>query len=233
MKKISISLLSVMLLLFSACANKQMSEKHSGFLKNYDDLEENDKLEGARVRIMPGADFTKYENIYVEPIKIVTAIPESEWTNSQKILYEKMSNYLTEGYKREFSHGTTYRVVEDKNQPKTLIFEGAISAVEVHYDDMQWYQFTPITLGITMAARATYIDGAVRILGEGRLVDASNQKVLMRAVRLQKAHQVKVTADRLVFADVKDSLDEWIKMTGKNIQKLRKGLVKYHKNQSH
>ena len=92
---------------------------------------------------------------------------------------------------------------------------------------MQWYQFSPITLGLTALARATYIDAAVRILGEGRFVDAKTGKVLLRTMTLQKAEEVGTDADKLIFKDVKPALDVWLKSTDKNIIKLRKGIVKY------
>ena len=108
-----------------------------------------------------------------------------------------------------------------KDTPKTLVFEGAVSAVEVHFDDMQWYQFTPITLGLTGIARATYVDGAVRILGEGRFYDGTTGKLLLSAMTLQKGQEVSTDADKLVFADVKPALDVWLKRTNKNLAKLR------------
>ena len=218
-------------IMFTGCANRDMQAKNSGFLNNYDGLEENDKLEGTRVKIEPGADFTKYENIYIEPVKIISAIPEKEWTPEQKILFEKISEYLTNGYKTALKNGTGYRLVDKKDTPKTVIFEAAISAVEVHFDDMQWYQFTPITLGLTAVARATYVDGAVRILGEGNFYDAKTGKLLLSGMSLQKGEEVSTDADKLVFADLKPALDVWLKRTNKNIEKLRKGVLKYQKKQ--
>ena len=219
-------------IMFSGCANRDMQARHSGFLKNYDELKENDKLEGTRVKVEIGADFTKYENIYIAPVQIVSAIPKSKLTVEQKILFEKISDYLTNGYKTALKDGTGYRLVENKETPKTIVFEGAVSAVEVHYDDMQWYQFTPITLGITGIARATYIDGSVRILGEGKFYDAKTGKLLLSAMTLQKGQEVSTDADKLVFADVKPALDAWLKRTNKNLAKLRKGVIKYQNKQA-
>lgn len=217
-------------LLFSGCANKDMLAKHSGFLKSYDGIKENDKLEGTRVYIKPDADFTKYENIYIDDVEVVSGISEKELTSQQKKLFEQITKYLTEGYKKVIADSVSYKLVEDKNTPKTLVFSGGISAVEVHFDDMQWYQFTPVTLGMTIAARATYVDGSVRILGEARIVDASTGKVLLRAMRLQKGEEISSDADALIFEDVKPALDAWLKITVKNIAKLRNGVVKYQKN---
>lgn len=215
------------LLLMTGCANKNMQDKHSGFLKSYDGLEKHEKFEESMVRIMPGSDFTKYENIYVEQVSIVSGIDKDKETSAQKKLYKEISDYLTQGYKNEIKQNGIYTLVEDKTVPKTLVFEVGISAVEVHFDDMQWYQFTPVTLGLTVVARGTYMDAAVRILGEGRLVDGQTQEVLMRAMSLQKGEEVGTEADELVFKDVKPALDAWLKRSTKNFPELRKGIIKY------
>ena len=217
-------------LLLTGCANRDMQAKNSGFLKQYDALEDHDKLEGTKIKIMPGSDFAQYENIYIEEVQVISAIPEKEWTPEQKVLFKKIGDYLTAGYKTAIKNGTGYKLVEDKKAEKTIIFEAAISAVEVHFDDMQWYQFTPITLGLTGIARATYIDESVRILGEGRFSDAKTGKVLLRAMTLQKGEQVGTSEDKLVFADVKPALDVWLKRTSKNLEKLRAGVIKYQKD---
>jgi len=218
-------------LLMTGCANRGMQDNSSGFFKKgkTEELKEHDELDGTKVLVTPGADFSKYENIYIADVVIKSAIPEEKWTPEQKILFEKVTNYLTDGYKKAISEGTGYRLTEDKNTPKTLVFEAAISAVEVHFDDMQWYQFTPITLGLTLAARATYVDGAVRILGQARFTDAQTGEVLLRAMRLQKGEEVKSDADKLVFKDLKPALDVWLERTEENLVKLRKGLIKADK----
>ena len=213
-------------LLMSGCANKDLQEKNSGFLKSYEGLDEHEKYEGSMIRIMPGADFTQYENIMVSPVQIVSGIPENEQTPAQKKLFKEVSEYLTNGYKEEIKKNGVYNLVETEG-PKTIKYEVGISAVEVHFDDMQWYQFSPISLGLTVAARSTYVDKAVRILGEGRLVDTETGKVLMRAMSLQKGEEVGTDADQLVFKDVKPALDAWLKRSTKNLADMRKGLIKY------
>lgn len=212
----------------SGCANKELEQKHSGFLKSYEGLDDDhEKFEGRMVRIMPGADFTKYENIYVAPVQIMSGITEGEQTPAQKKMYQQISEYLTKGYKDEVSKNKRYALVENKNMPKTILFETGISAVAVNYDDMEWYQYTPITLGLTVIARSTYTDKAVRILGEGRLVDAETNKVLMRAMSLQKGEEVGTEADELTFEDVKPALDAWLKNSAKSLENMRKGVIKY------
>lgn len=219
------------ILLTTACSNRDMQANNSGFLKDYDKLEENDKLEGTKVQIMPGADFSKYKNIYIAPVQIITQIPKKDWTPAQTKLFDEMSKYLTKGYQAAIVNAkVSYTLVEDKNTPDTLIFETAISAVEVHFDDMEWYQFTPITLGVTAIARATYVDAAVRILGESKLTDASTGKILARFIRLQKAKEVGTESDQLIFDDVKPALDAWIEKASQNVSKFKNGVIRYQKD---
>lgn len=225
-KVIKFSVLVLAMLLVNGCANKNMEEKHSGFLKSYDGLDSHDDFENTMIRIMPGTDFTKYENIYVSPVQILSGIAEKDQTPHQKKVYKEISEYLTKGYKAEILKNGVFNLVEDKNTSKTMTFELAISAVEVHFDDIQWYQLTPITLGLTITARATYVDAAVRILAEARLSDSDNGTVLARAMDLQKGEEVKSEADELVFKDVKPALDAWLKRSTDNFGKMRQGLIK-------
>ncbi|RLA79010.1 MAG: hypothetical protein DRG78_13815 [Epsilonproteobacteria bacterium] len=215
-------------LFITGCANKDMqTENHSGFLKNYDNLEENDNFKDARINVAKDADFTKYEYIYIEPVQVIHGASETKISAQEEELFKEISDYLTAGYKTAIQNGSGYKLAQTKDQANTLIFEGAISAVEVHFDDMVWYQFTPITLVLTGMARATYVDGAVRILGEGRFTDAQTNEVLMRAMLLQKGDEITTDADKLVFKDVKSALDTWLKRSNKNLATLKEGKVKF------
>lgn len=204
------------------CANKSMEDKHSGFLKSYSGLK--DVAEGRKLQIMPGADFAKYKNLYVAPVQILHGIVEGVVTPSEKKLFQEMSDYLTEGLKKDTKKNGILTLTEDKKAPQTMVFESAISAVAVNFDDMSWYQFTPITMAATAAARASVVDKQVRILGEARLSDGDTGSVLMRVVNLQKGHEVApgTEVDDLVFADVQPALDAWLKQYSKNLASIRK-----------
>lgn len=222
-----ISLLAIVsiALLLGGCANRSMKNQNSGFLADYEGLDDNPNFDGAMVQVMPGADFSQYQNIIVVPVKIISNIPAGEVTPAQTKLFSQISAYLTEGYIQSFKQNGTYNVV-DVAGPNTMNFEVAISAVEVHFDDIQWYQFTPVTLGLTIASRATFVDQAVRILGEARISDSESGKVLLRAMSLQEGEEVGTEADQLVFADVKPALDVWLKRSTQRLAEMKKGLIK-------
>jgi len=213
-------------LLLTGCSNSELKEQTSGFLTSYDNLEEKDGVEHTKMYIAKDADFTKYENIYVAPVQIISQTAQKNLTTEQVELHAAISTYLTDGYIKNLQKNKVYTLVQDKNTPNTLVFEAAISAVAINYDDLSWYQYTPITLAVTGVARASFVSGNVRVLGEGRFTDSDTSEVLMRAVSLQKGEEVKTAADKLTLKDVKPALDAWLKRIDKNLVNLNNGSLK-------
>lgn len=215
----------ILALSMTGCANKSMENAESGFLTTYDDITTHEQFSGTRVAITANVDFTQYDNIYIAPVKVLSPIPTAEQTAEQQKLCDEISQYLTAGYKESIQTNTRYTLVDSPNTPKTVVFEGAISAVEVHYEDMGPMNVMPMMLVFTALSR-TAQDAAVRVLGEGRLSDPATDTVLIRMVRLSKGREVQKEAGELVFNDVKPALDDWLKDTTSNLVKLRKGLIK-------
>ena len=79
-KMISVIVGFSLALMFISCSNKDLQNQHSGFLKSYDDMQENDSVDGAEIYISPDVDFTKYENIYIEPVQVVSRISKEDLT---------------------------------------------------------------------------------------------------------------------------------------------------------
>lgn len=215
----------ILALSITGCANKSMENAESGFLNTYDDISPHDQFTGTRVAITPGIDFTQYDNIYIAPVKVLSPIPEDERTVEQQKLFAEISAYLTAGYKESIQTTTRYTLVDSPNKPRTVVYEGAISAVEVHYEDMGPMDIMPMMFIVTALSR-TAQDASVRVLGEGRLLDAETDAVLIRTIRLSKGRKVQKKAAELVFDDVKPALDDWLRDTTSNLVKLRKGLIK-------
>lgn len=213
-------------LLVSGCANKNMQTKESGFLNNYDKLEKQDNMSKAKAYISPSADFSKYKNIYIEPVKIITGIPRDEQTDKQKIMFMKMQDYLTSNYIDIIEDSTNFNVVKTKDNKNTMIFESAISAVEVHSDDLSGMDFMPMMLVVKMITRPSS-EANVRLLAESKLSDASTKEVLVQMLELHKGEKVKVDADELEFKDIQVTLDDLMLNIKDNIVRLRRGIVKY------
>jgi len=232
MKRIIASAIVGFTLLISGCSSHNVSVGESSFLHSNEGFEETAELEGTKTYIQPNADFSRYENIYVAPIKVIAAIDEKQMNEAQKKLSQEISIYLTREYKEKLKSNSAYHLVESADEENTLIFEGSISSVNVEFDELSGMNFMPMMFVGTMIARATFIDGNIRILGEGRLKDAQTGEVLIQMMRLHKGKEVNVNVDELIFEDVKPTLDDWLQDSNTNLQKLRKGILKHQKHRS-
>ncbi|MCK9472553.1 DUF3313 family protein [Sulfurimonas sp.] len=189
-----------LMFLMSGCALKSVDAKNSGFFKDYTQLKSVDKVK-----------LSKYKTILIAPTQVISAIAPKEQTASQKRLYKEISDYLDEGYKREIKNSSVYKVVEKKGVD-TLIFESAVSAVEVHFDDKKWNQFSPIAMDITVTSYNSYIDENVRMLGEKRIVDATTDEVLIESMDIIKDKKIILNGDTLDLEAMKPALDAWIEL---------------------
>jgi hypothetical protein len=215
-------------LLLSGCASKNVTVNDSEFLKYQEGFEKTAELEGTKTYINQNADFTKYKNIYVSPIKVISAKNEKDLTPEQKLLVKQISKYVTIRYKELLNESSPYNVVDDANQESTLIYEASISSVSVEFDELSGMNYMPMMFVGKMIARATFEDKNIRILGEGRLKDAQSNKVLVQMMRLQKGKKVNVDEDKLVFEDVKPAIDKWLNTSKNNLKKLHAGIVSLH-----
>jgi len=193
--------------LMNGCAGKRTDAKNSGFFKDYTQLKSQNDYSASKS--VEKVDLSKYKTILIAPALVVSAIPLQQQTVSQKRFYKEISNYLDEGYKREIQKSTKYKIVEKKGTD-TLIFESAVSAVEVHFDDKKWNQFSPIAMDITVTSYNSYMDENVRILGEKRIVDSATDKVLIESMNIIKDKKVVLSADVLDLEAIKPALDAWI-----------------------
>jgi len=218
----SVVFLSTML--FVGCSNKQMMNQESGFLLKYDDLQDSKEMEGAKFYVAQGVDFSSYKNVYIAPVQILHNIAEDDLTSEQKTLFTQMQEYITNRYKSIIMGSNNYQLVDNKNLENTLVFEGAISAVELHEDDMGGMDFMPMML-VAKTVSSPFRDSNVRILGESRISDAKTNKVLVKTMRLNKGKKVSVSSNKLKFADVKPAIDKWLMGTQENLQKLKNSVA--------
>jgi hypothetical protein len=194
-------------LLMSGCAGKRVDVKNSGFFKDYDELHSSDNYSAQKS--LKEFDMSKYKTILIAPVLVIPAISIEQQTPSQKKLYKEISDYLSDGYKREIQSSKRYKLVETKGAD-TLILETAVSTVEVHFEDEKWNQFSPIAMDITVTSYNSYIDENVRVLGEKRIVDAATGEILAESMNIVKDEKIILNSDALEFREIKPALDSWI-----------------------
>lgn len=204
--------------LMSGCANKKLYTKNSGFFINYEELNKQVKPKVSEVQSKHAIALSTYKNIIIAPVKVISSIPKEQQTESQKELYKDISEYLTSKYKIELANSFKYALVE-KPAKDTLVLETAISAVEVHFNDASWYQFSSIPMGLTVVSYNIYMDKDVRILGEKRLVDSQTGDVLNRSMNIIRDIIIRVDSDNLEFKNIRHALDGWIEQLKKDFAK--------------
>lgn len=138
---------------------------NTGFFQDYE-----------AIQAAPQSSLKKYTNIRVAEVQVVPAIAPENQTASQKKMYKDIAAYLNQEYKKLINASGRYTLVE-KDTKNTLVLESAISAVEVHFDDKEWNQLSPIAMGLDVVSFNAYMYEFVRLLGEMKLVDAESGKV--------------------------------------------------------
>lgn len=207
--------LFVFAFLTSGCALKSTASKNSGFFSDYRELKSDDGFSASKS--FKEYDVSKYKTVLISPLKVISAVPKEQQSDLQRELYEKISQYVTNGYKREIQNTTELRLI-DVEEKDTLVLESAISAVEVHFDDNSWNQFTPIAMDVTVTSYNSYADGNVRILGEKRIIESSTKETLFESMEIIKDKKIIAESEVLKFEDIKPALDEWIELTVKSFK---------------
>ncbi|MBE0513892.1 DUF3313 family protein [Sulfurimonas sp.] len=201
--------------LINGCAGKSVAAKNSGFFNDYTQLKSSDGL--SATKSFKEYEISKHKTVLISPAQVIATIPEAQQSDPQTMLYKKISEYVTEGYKSEIQKNSNFKVVDMKEQD-TIVLESAISAVEVHFDDKKWNQFSPIAMDVTVTSYNSYADGNVRILGEKRIVDATTGESMFESMEIIKDEKIILDDETLKFENIKPALDKWIELTVKHFQ---------------
>jgi len=214
--KLLISGILSVVFLMTGCTSAKSYTQNSGFFKNYDQLNKNIKQKSFATTNSSSVDLSSYKNIIIAPIQVISSIAKEQQSASQKKLYKDISIYLTSEYSKVLSKNFT---IVKKPSQNTLILQTAISAVEVHFDDEKWYQFSSTPLGLTVVSYNIYMDEDVRILGEKRLLDSKSGNILKRSMNILSSDIITINSASLNFNDIKPALDSWLSQIKKDFTK--------------
>ena len=181
--------------MLSGCASKMQAPKNAGFFKRYDDLRTSNVL------VSDAKELRK--NIYIEDVTVIPSIDINEQTDVQKKLYAEISKYATARLKEALKFKNT-----DTKTKDSLVMQSALSASEVHFDDKEWNQLSPLALGITVVSLNAYLDESARLVGEYRLLN--NNKTVVKSLNLVKNVAISLNGDYLSIDDLKNSIDAWV-----------------------
>ncbi len=207
------------LLMMSGCASKAVYQEQTGFLDDYETLISGSSCSKEQTIYMYSAqDLHDFNKVTIKPVKVISAIPESEQTQEQKKLYELISTYVTYGLKKAINEDTTLSL-EEMPGKDTLDLELAVSVVEVHLNDENWNQCSKTALGVNVVTYGVYLDDAVRVLIESRI--STEETLQAQSMQIIKDHVIRAENNTLIFENVKPALDAWLKGATKSINTIR------------
>lgn len=192
------------LILLAGCASTKT--QYSGFLEDYSTLKPSPYLAKALLYTAPGTDISNYDNVMVEPVLIFA---NNEQIKANSGLLKEMSEYLTQKVRNRLDQNPNFNLVTQA-QEKTLKIEFAITAVEAVHDERKGYQYIPVALVVSQAARASgAIDKNAIVAMELRVSDVNTGQILAKVMDTEAGEKVTVQEKDLNFQHLKPALDTW------------------------
>jgi len=197
--------------------------QHSGFLNDYSSLKQSPHDPTTLLYIAQDVDFSSYENVLVEPVKLIA---NNEQIKANAGLLKEMSEYLTQRVRNRLDKNPNFNLVTQP-QDKTLKIEFALTAVAVSHDKRKGYQYIPVALVVSQAARATgVIDKNARVAMELRVSDANTGKILAKVMDSEVGEKVSIEEKDLDFKHLKPALDNWANRFSDRLDKMKKSGIK-------
>lgn len=205
MKVSKMAALPAMLLLAACASGVTEKEKYSTFLLNYDDIQKGQSASGKDVLYWKdeNTDFSRYQYLVYQPM-IYFPRPKPNEIVSQRAL-DNILNYTNQQFKQALE---THFSLVDTPRENTLIFRGAITAIDTQKQNLQLYELLPLTLLIAATQNVTghrTMESAVYM--EGEFIDATSQQPVIKVVRKASGEKLNNEKTKLKAADVKNAID--------------------------
>ena len=209
MKKISVCKLAVVvsMLALAGCASKvAQPDQYSGFLKNYSDLRETTSASGKpELRwIDPSYNSKNYDNVVFRPV-VYYPVPKPNTEVGQRVL-DEIRNYTNEKLKAAIAERKPLATTPG---PRSLIFRGAITAVDSSEEGLQFYDVLPVALVVAGAQMATgHRTMNTDLFFEGELIDAKTGKPVIKVVRKNTGKNLVNESQKLTLETMKQVIDD-------------------------
>ena len=208
MKGVSLILVTITGLLISltGCTSKTTKpEQYSGFLKDYSDLKETKSASGQAIMRWTASNFNlnDYQHVIYTPI-IYYPTPRPTAQITQQTL-DTILEYTNTRMKTSIAQRLPLTTTP---APHTLIFRGAITAVDTSKQGLHFYEVIPVAMVIAGTQAVTghrTLDSALYF--EGELVDAMTNKVVMKVVRKGTGKNLANSKQQLTLNDLKPVVD--------------------------
>lgn len=199
-------------LLLGGCTSK-VTEKaqYSGFLSNYNNLQEVQTPSGGTAMrwVSPSWNPNAYDTVVFNKLELYPAPKPNERVNQQTLA--DIQNYMTS--KAKASLGQKYRVVSNTSSApsgsRPLIMRAAITGVSAENEGMKWYEVVPVAavVGATQAATG-HRDQETILFIEAEFVDAKSNQTVAKVVRKVFGTALENESQKVTAKDFKAAIDK-------------------------
>jgi len=199
-------------LLLGGCTSK-VTEKaqYSGFLSNYNNLEEATTSSGEKTLrwISPSWSPNAYDTVIFNKLELYPAPKPSERVNQQTL--DELQSYMTSKAKDVL--GQKYRVMSNTSSAPAgsspLILRAAITGVSASNEGMKWYEVVPIAavVGATQAATG-HRDQDTNLFIEAEFIDVRTNQTVAKVVRKVFGSQLSNESQKITTQDFKAAIDK-------------------------
>jgi hypothetical protein len=199
-------------LLLGGCTSKVTDkEQYSGFLSDYNNLQEVTTTTGEKAMrwVSPSWNPNAYDTVMFNGLELYPAPKPNERVNQQTL--RDIQNYMTNKAKGVL--GQRYRLVSSPAAApvgsKPLILRTAITGVTASNEGMKWYEVVPVAavVGATQAATG-HRDQDTNLFIEAEFIDAKTQQTVAKVVRKVFGSQLSNASQQITTQDFKAALDK-------------------------
>jgi hypothetical protein len=217
----SASSLVVLLLALAGCATTEQtrSVEPSGFLGDYSQLQPGKSGQALLVYIDPAADFSRYDEVVVEPVTIWTGAG-SDPVDVPRQELQRLADYLEASMREQLA--LEFKVVEERG-PETLRIRAAITEARKSKVvlDVVSAALPPVRLLSAVEKLATGTHAFVgRAAIEVEILDATSNARLLAAVD-ERAGGKTLEGSTSAWADVEEAFDYWAEVMGERLSLFR------------
>ena len=199
-------------LLLGGCTSKVTErEQYSGFLSNYNNLQEVTTTSGETAMrwVSPSWNPNAYNTVAFNKLELYPAPKPNERVNKQTL--DELQSYMTSKAKGVL--GQKYRVVSSaKSAPagsKTLIMRAAITGVTAENEGMKWYEVVPVAAVVGgVSAASGHRDQDTTLFIEAEFIDASNNQTVAKVVRKVFGTTLENASQKITTKDFKVAIDK-------------------------
>ena len=197
-------------LMLGGCTSKVTErEQYSGFLPNYNNLQEVETPSGGTAMrwVSPSWNANAYDTVVFNKLELYPAPKPDERVNQQTL--SEIQNYMSS--KAKATLGQKYRVVSTTAPAgsKPLIMRAAITGVSAETEGMKWYEVVPVAAVVGSVSAATgHRDQDTTLFLEAEFIDAKTNQTVAKVVRKVFGSTLENSSEKITAKDFKVAIDK-------------------------